>query len=267
MESCWLRDTILALVQGLTEFLPISSSAHLILPSAIGGWEDQGLAFDLAVHLGSLLAVVSYFRKTLLQIASEMIPGSATPAQLPRNDLGWKLVVATIPVVVAGFLLKDIVETTLRDARVIVMTTIGFALLLWWADRTDSPLDDEIPISWKAALLIGLAQVLALVPGTSRSGVTMTAALLCGQGRVAASRFSFLLSIPVIAGAALLMIVDLLSIGQVNWYGLAYGLLVSAAAAYTCIHFFLKLINSVGFLPFVIYRLALGVLLVFLIDW
>jgi undecaprenyl-diphosphatase len=262
-----LRATILALIQGLTEFLPISSSAHLILPSAVLGWEDQGLAFDLAVHLGTLLAVVWYFRWQLWQIATDMTGAVLRPGQRQYADLGWKLLVATLPVVVAGFLLKDLEETALRDARIIVFTTIGFALLLWWADRAGSKHGSGNEISWKAAMLIGFAQVLALVPGTSRSGVTMTAALMCGLEREAASRFSFLLSIPVIAGAALLMVVDLLSLDQVDWLTLGYGMGVSAVAAYACIHYFLRLINAMGFLPFVIYRVLLGVALIFVVNW
>jgi undecaprenyl-diphosphatase len=267
MELDLVRATILALVQGFTEFLPVSSSAHLILPSAVLGWEDQGLAFDLAVHLGTLLAVIWYFRLQLWQIATDMTGAVFRREARQHSDFGWKLLAATVPVVVAGFLLKDLEETVLRDARIIVFTTIGFALLLWWADRAGSKHGDENKVSWKAALLIGLAQVLALVPGTSRSGVTMTAALLCGLEREAASRFSFLLSIPVIAGAALLMVVDLLSLDQVDWLTLGYGLGVSAVAAYGCIHYFLKLINTMGFLPFVIYRVLLGVALIFIINW
>jgi undecaprenyl-diphosphatase len=266
MELDPVRATILALIQGLTEFLPISSSAHLILPSAVLGWEDQGLAFDLAVHLGTLLAVAWYFRLQLMQIATDMTGCVFRRTGRDYSGLGWKLAAATLPVVVAGLFLKDLVETTLRDARIIVVTTIGFGLLLWWADRVGSKNESEQEISWKAALLIGVAQVFALVPGTSRSGVTMTAALLCGLGREPASRFSFLLSIPVIGGAALLMVVDLLSLEHVDWFALAYGMGVSAVAAYACIHFFLRLINSIGFLPFVIYRLLLGLTLLLVIH-
>lgn len=254
------RATILALIQGLTEFLPVSSSAHLILPSQLFGWEDQGLAFDLAVHLGSLLAVVAYFREDLKQLTLDMLRGTRLFSGADKGISGWKLAVATLPVVVAGFILKDVIATSLRDARVIVVTTLVFGVLLWFADQRGR-LNAGRQLSWTSAMVIGLAQVLALVPGTSRSGITMTAAMFCGLGREDASRFSFLLSIPVIAGAALLMLVDLLQVNDVNWAELAYGLILSAITAYLCIHFFLRRINESGFLPYVIYRLGLGLVL------
>lgn len=260
-----LRVTFLAVLQGLTEFLPISSSAHLILPAALFGWEDQGLAFDIAVHLGTLLAVLVYFRQDLLAIATAMLIQLKSGSVSQDSRLGWMLVLATLPVLAAGLLLQDLVETQLRSVAVITAATLLFGLLLWLADLRGTGTRKLPQLDWKGALLIGLAQVLALIPGTSRSGITMTAALFCHLEREAASRFSFLLSIPVIAGAALMLIFDLLEAPAVNWTELAYALLVAAVTAYACIHCFLKLIASLGFLPFVLYRLVLGcVLLAFL---
>jgi undecaprenyl-diphosphatase len=258
MEHGFIQTTLLALIQGITEFLPISSSAHLILPSALLGWEDQGLAFDLAVHLGSLLAVIHYFRKDLLEIARALLAQLVRGERSENSRLGWHLVVATIPVVIAGLLLKDLVETTLRSVVVITATTLVFGVLLWVADRRTRTDRNLQQLDWKTSLFIGLAQILSLVPGTSRSGITMTAALFCHLDRHAASRFSFLLSIPVTAGAVLLLLLDLLAAPAVDWFELAYATTVAAAASWLCIHYFLKLISTWSFLPFVIYRLLLG---------
>lgn len=261
-----LQAIFLAVIQGITEFLPISSSAHLILPSQILGWEDQGLAFDVAVHLGSLCAVILALRQELMQLTLGSLQ-ALRQRQMNRDFmLALWVVLATLPVVVFGFLLKDSVETTLRSALVIAYSTILFGLALWYADhrsqRRPTEHRDEFSLSLRDALLIGLAQCLALIPGTSRSGITMTAALLLGLSRTAAARFSFLLSIPAIAGAALLMIKDLLETSAaVNWGQLAIGFVGAAAAAWLCIRFFLALLERSGFLPYVIYRLALGSLL------
>ncbi len=261
-----LQVTLLALIQGLTEFLPVSSSAHLILPAALLGWEDQGLAFDMAVHLGTLLAVICYFRRDLQAILLGMLVQIGTGKRSESGTLGWHLVLATVPVLVGGFLLQDLVATTLRSVTVIALATIVFGVLLWVADRASAGSRTLMQLDWKISLLIGLAQVLALVPGTSRSGITMTAALFCQLDRQAAARFSFLLSIPVIAGAAVLMVADLLAAPAVNWAELVYATLVAALTAFACIHWFLKLITRLGFLPFVLYRLFLGsILLLFFV--
>lgn len=258
-----VRATVLALLQGFTEFLPISSSAHLILPAAVFGWEDQGLAFDVAVHLGTLLAVLLYFRREVQAIAVGMLSQLRGGAASDESRLGWQLVLATLPVVVAGLLLKDVVDQYLREIWILTATTLVFGLLLWIADRRSGGQLALRGMPWRTALLIGLAQVLSLVPGTSRSGITMTAALLCGMDRESASRFSFLLSIPVIAGASLLLLLDLLQAAAVNWGELLYGMLLSLLTALACIHWFLGLIARVGFLPFVLYRLLLGSVLLF----
>jgi undecaprenyl-diphosphatase len=262
-EFDFVRATVLALLQGFTEFLPVSSSAHLILPAALLGWKDQGLAFDVAVHLGTLFAVVLYFRRDLLAIARGMLLQLTQGTTSDDSRLGWQLLVATFPVVVAGLLLKDFVETSLREIWVLTTSTLVFGLLLWAADRKANRGDTMQMLSWRSVAVIGFAQVLALVPGTSRSGITTTAALFCGLDRASASRFSFLLSIPVIAGAAALLILDLLQQTQVDWGGLLYALIVAMLTAFVCIRWFLGIIMRVGFLPFVIYRLLLGLVLLF----
>ena len=254
----YIQSTILAIIQGLSEFLPISSSAHLILPSQVLGWPDQGLAFDVAVHLGTLGAVIIYFRKEIISMLNGLTRQLTTGKSNTESRLAWLLVLATVPVLLAGFLLKDIVDEHFRNTQVIATTTIIFAIFLWMADKYGLRNKGLAPFGWKGALVVGLAQVLALIPGTSRSGVTMTAALACGLDRESASRFSFLLSIPVIAGASLLITLDLLKENQVDWFLLAYSTVLSGCVAWLCIYYFLKFINQMGFLPFILYRFALG---------
>ncbi|WP_338592021.1 undecaprenyl-diphosphate phosphatase [Shewanella khirikhana] len=257
-----LQVIILALIQGLTEFLPISSSAHLILPAQLFGWEDQGLSFDVAVHIGSLLAVVIYFRKEIVAMLTAWLACIFKGKQSDDSKLAWWIILATIPAVGVGFAAKDLVETHLRGPGVIAVTTVIFGLLLWFADRIAKDELTEYQTGWRKALLIGIAQAMALIPGTSRSGITITAALMLGLKREAAARFSFLMSIPVILGAALLMTKDIISEGHaVDWHALGLGVVLSFVAAYTCIYFFLKIISRMGMTPFVIYRLALGVFL------
>ena len=263
-----IQIIVLAIVQGLSEFLPISSSAHLILFPRLAGWEDQGLAFDVAVHLGTLLAVVWYFREEVFGMTRDWFASLARRQRVGDSRLAWAVILGTIPVGIAGLLFKDFIEVELRSPLVIAWTTIGFGLLLWWSDRvgrrTPQP-RDEHSLSWKDILLIGCAQALALIPGTSRSGVTMTAGLLLGLSRSGAARFSFLLSIPVILLASGLSTLDLIEGSvPVDWTAMALGVVLSAVSAYLCIHVFLKLLERVGMLPFVIYRMILGVVLLVL---
>lgn len=269
METGLLQSTLLAIIQGLTEFLPISSSAHLILPSQLFGWQDQGLAFDVAVHVGSLFAVVLYFRQDLLLLVRAWLHSlaSRTVGSNPEYaQLAWCLLLASLPAAIAGFLGRSLVSEYARDAQVIAFTSIGFGLLLWWADARLRRGKNLQAISWQQGLLIGFAQALAIIPGTSRSGITMTVALLLGFSRQAAARFSFLLAVPVIAGSGLLQALDLLAqdVTAAQWLLLAYAAIVSSLVALLCIHYFLRLIEQIGYMPFVIYRVLLGVLLLIL---
>jgi len=253
----------LALLQGLTEFLPISSSAHLILLPLIAGWEDQGLAFDVAVHVGTLSAVIFYFRHTLKKLSSDWAQSVRTRKQSGESNLAWAVLLATIPAGLAGLLLNDLVDTHLRSPFVIAATTIGFGLLLGWADWHGKRQRELDHINWKDILYIGIAQAVSLIPGTSRSGITMTAGLMLGLSRHAAAQFSFLLSIPIIFLAGSWISVKLIrSAIAIDWSTLFSGALFSAISAYICIHFFMKLISQIGMWPFVIYRLILGVILI-----
>jgi len=268
-----LETIILGLIQGITEFLPISSSGHLILPEKLLGFRDEGLSFMVAVHVGSLLAVVIYFFKDLYQLALNWSLSLVRKSHdKTQSTLAWWVIIATIPAGLAGLLLKDIIEIIeAKEAVTILIISAsmgGFGLLLWWADikaKKDARVQkgqDEYQLTFKQVVVIGFAQALALIPGTSRSGITMTAALALGLTRKAASRFSFLLSIPLILAAGLLLTKDLIEKPEtINWNSLWLGTLVSAVSAYLCIHLFLKWIERVGFLPYVIYRLVLSVIL------
>ncbi len=261
----FIHIVILAVVQGLTEFLPISSSAHLILFPKLNGWTDQGLAFDVAVHVGTLTAVVWYFRRDIAVIVTDGFASLAQRKRVGDSNLFWAVGFGTIPVGLAGLLLKDYVETALRSPLVIAWATIIFGLLLWWADVQGHRERSEHTIGWRDVLVIGVAQAVALIPGTSRSGITMTAGLMMGLTRAAAARFSFLLSIPVIVLAGGLNTVELIQAAQpVDWTALGLGVLFSAISAYLCIFLFLKMLERVGMLPFVGYRLLLGIVLLWL---
>ncbi|NOX75920.1 MAG: undecaprenyl-diphosphate phosphatase [Gammaproteobacteria bacterium] len=260
-----LHAIFLAILQGFTEFLPVSSSAHLILLPRLLGWEDQGLAFDVAVHVGTLSAVVLYFRRDLAPMARDWFTSLHSRKNTANSRLAWAVLWGTVPVGLAGLLLKGFIESNLRSELVIAAATIIFGLLLWWADAKGRGRRDEYSLRISDIAIIGIAQALALIPGTSRSGATMTAGLMLGLSRQAAARFSFLLSIPVIILAGGLLTLDLIQQpGRVDWAAMIIGAVTSAVTAYICIHFFLKLLERVGMLPFVVYRMLLGAALIYL---
>jgi len=255
-----IQAITLALLQGLTEFLPISSSAHLILIPVLLGWEDQGLAFDVAVHVGTLTAVVAFYRKDVMQIIVAWCRSVIGKGVSDDSKLAWYVVLGTIPVGLVGITLPEVVETTLRSPLVIAGATIVFAILLWFAAKQAKELRSTI--TFLDAVVFGLFQALALIPGTSRSGITITAGLLTGLKREHAARFSFLLSIPVIALAGMVKGLELYkSTEPVQWDLILIGAGLSAVVAYFSISWFLKLLDKIGMMPFVYYRLILGVFL------
>jgi undecaprenyl-diphosphatase len=258
-----LQVVVLALIQGLTEFLPVSSAAHLILGSKVFAWPDQGLVFDVATHLGTLLAVLVYFRK---DIGKMVLPWRAAGnGDVASRKLGVTLLIASIPAILAGGLLHGWVESSLRDMRVIAYATIGFGLLLWWADARFERSKSLQQMNIGSGLLIGLAQMLALVPGTSRSGITITMGRMLGFNADSAARFSFLLSIPIIAAAGGYGVIRMLfDDAQINWFQFGLAVALSALAGWLCIAAFLALLKRVGLVPFVIYRLLLGVFLLWI---
>ncbi|MCP1313907.1 MULTISPECIES: undecaprenyl-diphosphate phosphatase [unclassified Halomonas] len=255
----WLQVVVLAVVQGLTEFLPISSSAHLILVPVLTEWQDQGLAFDVALHLGSLSAVVVYFRRELWQMATSSMTALAGNGMNDDARLALWVTMATLPVCIVGFALEDVIEGYMRSTLVIALSLILFGLALGYADWNTRGTRSEYQLTLKDVLIIGAAQALALIPGTSRSGITITAALLTGMSREGASRFSFLLSIPVIILAGGLKAFQLASSEvTIDLQATLVATLLSGLSAYVCIHFFLALIKKLGMQPFVIYRVLFG---------
>ena len=258
---------VLALVQGLTEFLPISSSAHLILVPSLLGWPDQGLAFDVAVHVGTLAAVVAYLRRDLEGLATGWVRSVVGGRPFaPESRMGWMIIAATLPVGAAGLVAGEAVELHLRAPLVIAVANLVFALLLLAADRWGSGTRSEGSLTIAGAMLIGCAQALALVPGASRSGVTITAGLALGLAPRAAARFSFLLAVPVIALAGGAKGHELLAApGAVDWTWFGVGALVAGVSAYACIGVFLALVARVGLWPFAVYRIALGAVLLVLL--
>ncbi len=255
-----IQAVVLALLQGLTEFLPISSSAHLILMPVLTNWEDQGLAFDVAVHVGTLTAVVAYYWKDLVAIIGAWFSSFTGKPATENSRLAWYVILGTIPVGLVGISLPDEVKEFFRSPLVIAAATIVFALLLWWSEKTAKERRTEVML--RDALIVGLFQALALIPGTSRSGITITAGLITGLKREQAARFSFLLSIPTIALAGMLVTLDLINSNEpVLWEFMAIGAVVSAVVAYLTIGWFLRLLEKVGMIPFVWYRLLLGVFL------
>lgn len=259
----WLQIIVLAIVQGITEFLPISSSGHLVLVPAVLGWGDQGLAFDVAVHFGSLLAVCLFFRRDLAGLVRGglQVLGRRTDTIESRIALGIAL--GTVPAAVAGLAGFGWIEANLRDPMVIVYTLSGYGVLMVVADMFGRRHRAITDVRVFDAFLIGCAQALALIPGTSRSGVTITAGRFLGFTRQDAARFSFLLSVPVILLASLFKGLEmLLGDAAVPWAELGIAIAVSSIVAYLTIGFFMSFVSRIGLLPFAIYRLMLaGVIL------
>lgn len=257
LQAFWL-----GIIQGITEFLPISSSAHLILAPVLVGWTDQGVAFDLAVHVGTLLAVVLYFRRDVTSLTKDGIVSLLQRRFTGQGLMASYLIIGTVPAALAGLLLLDLIDTQLRSVGIIFFTTLIFGLLLGWADWRPNQRRTITTLTWRDALLVGIAQALSLIPGTSRSGVTITAGLMLGLSREAAARFSFLLAIPItaLAASAKLLVVVTGDVA-VDWIGFLVGGLISFAMALTAIHFFLKWLNRFGMWPYVVYRLGLAALI------
>jgi undecaprenyl-diphosphatase len=254
-----LQAAILAFVQGLSEFLPISSSGHLILVPHFLGWRDQGLAYDVAVHVGTLVAVAAYFRGPLAVMIREGLGWRPSQPASPDARLAWCIVLATVPVGLVGLTFAGLIEEHLRNPLFVAGTLSFFGVLMWVADRLGRQARDEYTVGWREAVIIGCAQALSLMPGTSRSGITITAGLALGMTRSAAARFSFLLAVPGIAMAGVYELAQLLSSGEaVDWPALSLGVVVSAVTGYASIHVLLKFIERVGLLPFTLYRLLIA---------
>ena len=256
----WLQAVVLGIVQGVTEFLPISSSAHLILTSQLLGWPDQGLAFDMAANTGSLVAVIVCFAGEWRRLVGGAV-GLPEADPESRRQLGL-LLVATLPVAAAGLVFQEQLASGARHVALIAATSILFGLLLGWADgrRRDGG-GDLASLGWSAALVVGAAQAMSLLPGTSRAGVTITAALLVGLSRPAAVRFAFLLAVPVGLLVGFKNVVDLAGLAG-EWSGeIAIGFLVSGLSAYAAIRWLMRWVRRHDLRGFVVYRVILGLVL------
>lgn len=259
-----LQVIILAIVQGLTEFLPISSSGHLVLVPYLFNWADQGLAFDVAVHFGSLAAVCIFFRKDIASLLFGGVQVVSGNVKTPESRMALAITLGTVPAALAGLLFASWIEQNLRDPAVIVYTLAGYGIVMALADRFGRRERSMASVGFKDAFIIGCAQALALVPGTSRSGVTITAARILGFERQDAARFSFLLSAPVIFLAAAYKFVELVSSGEVvAWGQLALGAMVACVVAYISIEFFMRVVTRIGLAPFAIYRLILAAVILY----
>jgi undecaprenyl-diphosphatase len=261
---------VLALVQALTEFLPVSSSGHLALVGFFFGWPYQGLTFDLALHFGTLSAVVIYYWRDLLRIAIAVGNRAQDADTLMHRRLGWGLALGTVPALIVGGLMSrnDAFVESLRIPWLMAGNLIVFGLLLWWADRRSRRNREVASVDLRAAVWIGCAQALALIPGVSRSGITISAGLALGLTRVDAARYTFLLSVPITAAAAahgawqLLKSSEHLEVSQ-----FVIGAAFAAVAGVACIHFLLGFLRRVGIWPFVVYRIALGTLVLAVLAW
>jgi len=254
-----VQAIVLAVVQGLSEFLPVSSSGHLILIPHFFGWQDQGLAFDVAVHVGTLVALLAYFRRQLGTMVASWLDSVFRRKHTRDSRLAWQILVATVPVGLTGLVFDDFIEANLRSPLFVAGTLTFFGLLMYLADRLGRGVRDEFSLSWPQALAIGCAQALALMPGTSRSGITMTAGRALGLTRSAAARFSFLLAIPGIGAAGAYEGLKLVtSPGPVEWQAMLVGAVFAALSGIACIHFLIRFIERIGLLPFTVYRVVLA---------
>jgi undecaprenyl-diphosphatase len=259
-----LQAVVLGVIQGLGEFLPISSSAHLILAPWLFGWHDPGLAFDVALHFGTLVAVVAYFARDWVEILSAAF-GTSRLAMNRGNmryskSLFWLLIIGTMPGALAGYFLEHYAETIFRNPLLIAATLALMGLLLFLADKWLRVRKDLQKISWRDAVIIGLAQAFAIIPGVSRSGSTITASLCLGLDRVSAARFSFLLSTPIIFGAVMLKTKTFFAEG-VGLPEIA-GVVAAAVSGYLAIAGLIKLVDRVSYKIFFWYRVALALLVV-----
>ena len=262
----WLQVIVLAVVQGLTEFLPVSSSGHLVLVPNLAGWTDQGLVFDVAVHFGSLAAVAIFFRKDLAGLIRGGLDLFSPGPRSTESTLALGVALGTIPAALAGLMLAGWIEENLRSPIVVVVTLAGWGIAMALADLF-GPRERTInDVTVRDAFLIGCAQALALVPGTSRSGITITAGRILGLQRHDAARFSFLLSAPVILLATGYETLGLLlSDEPIAWLQLAIAATVSAIVAYVCIDLMMRFVSRIGLMPFAIYRLVLAAVIVYVL--
>lgn len=266
-QLSWLQAIVLGISQGLTEFLPISSTAHTLIVSKLLGWPDPGAAFTAVTQVGTELAVVIYFRQDIARILKALFSSLTKKSERANPDakMGWYVIIGTIPIGIAGLAFKSSIETTARNLWLVAATLIIMGILLGFADHFARHTKSEADINTKNAVLFGLGQALALIPGVSRSGATITAGLAMGFKRDVAARYSFLLAIPAVFASAALTAGDISSDSFVNWPATIVATIVAFVVGYLVIASLMKYLQTRTFLPFVIYRIALGTLLMVLL--
>jgi len=255
-----LQYFIIGIVQGFTEFLPISSSGHLVLVSELTSWQDQGLFTDVAVHVGTLFAVIIYLRSHIISLIKSFFS-----FQLTQNDNLIKIIIATIPAVVVGFFIFDFVQLYFRDIKVVAVTSVVFAALLFVADHFKMKISSWENMSYVQAFIIGVFQVLAFIPGASRAGITITGARFLGFDRPSAAIFSMLLSIPIILASLVLTSLDLMDSAEINinLYQSLFASIVASITALLSINIMMRIIQRSSFNIFIIYRVILGFTLLY----
>ncbi len=264
----WLEAIILGVVQGVTEYLPISSTAHVRIVSAMAGWGDPGAAFTAVTQLGTVTAVLVYFRKDIANITAAWVRSLFQPEYRGSHDarMGWYVILGTIPVAVLGFAFRHQIKDQARDLRIIAVAMIGVGIVLWIADRVGQRVKDLKRLDVRDGLIYGVAQSAALVPGVSRSGATISAGLFLGYTREAATRYSFLLSIPAVVASGLFEMLDIGKDSGVAWGPTLVATVIAFFVGYAVIAWLLRYVATHNFLPFVIYRISVGVLILVLLG-
>ncbi len=267
----WIEAVVLGVVQGLTEFLPISSSAHLRLVGELFGWDDPGAAFTAITQIGTEAAVLLYFRSDIARIIVAWLRSLRGGSKGdPDARMGWLIIVGSIPIVVLGLLFQDQIETTFRDLRIVATALIGFSLILFAADRIGAKQRELDQLTVGHGMGYGFAQALALIPGVSRSGGTITAGLFLGYSRAAAARYSFLLAVPAVLGAGFFQVYEVLTGGvagrDVDWGPTIVATVIAFGVGFLVIGWLLRYLDRGSFVPFVVYRVVLGVLVLALVQ-
>jgi undecaprenyl-diphosphatase len=267
----WIEAVVLGIVQGLTEFLPISSSAHLRIVGELFGWDDPGAAFTAITQIGTEAAVLLYFRHDIARIVVAWLGSLAGRRKGdPDARMGWLIIVGSIPIVVLGLLFQDDIETTLRDLRIVATALVLFSLILYWADRVGAKKRELSDLTVGHGIAFGFAQAMALIPGVSRSGGTITMGLFLGYSRSAAARYSFLLAVPAVLGSGFFQAYEALT-GDIAGEGVSWGptilaTVIAFGVGLTVIAWLLRYLDRGSFTPFVVYRVVLGVLVLVLVQ-
>lgn len=264
----WFEAVVLGIVQGLTEFLPVSSSAHILIVSQFFGWQDPGAAFTAVTQIGTEMAVIIYFRKDIWRIITTWVQSLYTPALRGNIDarMGWYVIIGTLPIAILGFVFQDQIETVARNLWLVAGTLIVFGIILGAADRFGRKTKETDDLTVRDGILFGFGQALALIPGVSRSGATISAGLALGYSREAATRYAFLLAIPAVMASGLYEATKIGDGPAPEWGPTIVATVIAFVIGYLVISWLIKYISTNSYMPFVIYRIALGVLVLILLS-